>query len=225
MDQELRELLKQVIDDPNIRKAREEAYKQKLKETKNGLEANKLKLKEIQELRRTLSLYVKDQDKRRELIGIIDKQIDSTENLIDQNEKILETSKKLGDSFVGLGKAAFRGEGSISAFTDNVKGLGLLGNRLDVNIETFRQLSQSGANFGQSIVELRTAAASAALPLDDFAALVANNSQNLAALFGSTTQGAQAIARLGAQTRELGIERLAPLGLTVDEINETLLLN
>ena len=115
--------------------------------------------------------------------------------------------------------------GSISAFTDNVKGLGLLGNRLDVNIETFRQLSQSGANFGQSIVELRTAAASAALPLDDFAALVANNSQNLAALFGSTTQGAQAIARLGAQTRELGIERLAPLGLTVDEINETLLLN
>ena len=225
MDQELRELLKQVIDDPNIRKAREEAYKQKLKETKNGLEANKLKLKEIQELRRTLTLYVKDQDKRRELIGIIDKQIDSTENLIDQNEKILETSKKLGDSFVGLGKAAFRGEGSISAFTDNVKGLGLLGNRLDVNIETFRQLSQSGANFGQSIVELRTAAASAALPLDDFAALVANNSQNLAALFGSTTQGAQAIARLGAQTRELGIERLAPLGLTVDEINETLLLN
>tara|TARA_Y100000592_G_scaffold2697_1_gene4034 strand:- start:965 stop:3055 length:2091 start_codon:yes stop_codon:yes gene_type:complete len=225
MDQELRELLKQVIDDPNIRKARENAYKEKLKETKNGLEANKLKLKEIQELRRTLSLYVKDQDKRRELIGIIDKQIDSTENLIDQNEKILETSKKLGDSFVGLGKAAFQGEGSISAFTDNVRGLGLLGNRLDVNIETFRQLSQSGANFGQSIVELRTAAADAALPLDDFAALVANNSQNLAALFGSTTQGAQAIARLGAQTRELGIERLAPLGLTVDEINETLLLN
>ncbi len=225
MDQELRELLKLVIDDPEIRKARERAYKEKLKETKNGLEANKLKLKEIQELRRTLSLYVKDQDKRRELIGIIDKQIDSTENLIDQNEKILETSKKLGDSFVGLGKAAFQGEGSISAFTDNVKGLGLLGNRLDVNIETFRQLSQSGANFGQSIVELRTAAAEAALPLDDFAALVANNSQNLAALFGSTTQGAQAIAQLGARTRELGIESLAPLGFTVDEINETLLLN
>ena len=225
MDQELRELLKQVIDDPNIRKTREEAYKQKLKETKNGLEANKLKLKEIQELRRTLSLYVKDQDKRRELIGIIDKQIDSTETLIDQNEKILETSKKLGDSFVGLGKAAFQGEGSISAFTDNVKGLGLLGNRLDVNIETFRQLSQSGANFGQSIVQLRTAAADAALPLDDFAALVANNSQNLAALFGSTTQGAQRIAELGRKAREVGIDQLAPLGFTVDEINETLLLN
>ena len=225
MDQELRELLKQVIDDPNIRKAREDAFKARLKEVKTTQEADKLKLKEIQELRSTLRLYVKDQDKRKELIGIIDKEIDKREKKIEQDEKILEQSKKLGESFIGLGKAAFAGEGSISAFTDNVKGLGLLGNRLDVNIETFRQLSQTGANFGQSIVELRTAAASAALPLDDFAELVANNSQNLAALFGSTTQGAKAIAQLGAQTRELGIDRLAPLGLTVDEINETLLLN
>jgi DNA-binding transcriptional MerR regulator len=225
MDQELRELLKQIIDDPNIRKAREDAFKAKVKEAKNGQEILKLKLKEIQELRSTLRLYVKDQDKRKELVGIIDKQIDSTENLIDANERILETSKKLGDSFVGIGKAAFEGSGSISAFTDNVKGLGLLGNRLDVNIETFRQLSQSGANFGQSIVTLRTAAADAALPLDDFAALVANNSQNLAALFGSTTQGAQRIAELGRKAREVGIDQLAPLGFTVDEINETLLLN
>jgi DNA-binding transcriptional MerR regulator len=225
MDQELRDLLKLVIDDPNIRKAREDAFKAKVKEAKTTQEINKLKLKEIQELRSTLRLYVKDEDKRKELIGLIDKQIDSTENLIDTNEKILEQSKKLGDSFIGLGKAAFQGEGSISAFTDNVKGLGLLGNRLDVNIETFRQLSQTGANFGQSIVTLRTAAADAALPLDDFATLVANNSQNLAALFGSTTQGAQRIAELGRKAREVGIDQLAPLGFTVDEINETLLLN
>ena len=155
----------------------------------------------------------------------IDAQVKSTETLIETNKDYNETLKKVGNSFVGLGKAAFEGSGSISAFTDNVKGLGLLGNRLDVNVETFRQLSQTGANFGQSIVQLRTAAASAALPLDDFAALVSSNSQNLAALFGSTTQGAQAIARLGAITRETGIDRLAPLGFTVDEINETLLLN
>ena len=156
---------------------------------------------------------------------LIEKQVKGTETLIETNKEYNETLKKVGNSFVGLGKAAFEGSGSISAFTDNVKGLGLLGNRLDVNVETFRQLSQTGANFGQSIVELRTAAASAALPLDDFAALVASNSQNLAALFGSTTQGARAIAQLGAQTRELGIDRLAPLGFTVEEINETLLLN
>ena len=74
-------------------------------------------------------------------------------------------------------------------------------------------------------MDLRLAAGEAALPLDDFAKLVASNSNNLAALFGSTTAGAKEIATLGRVTRELGIDRLAPLGFTVDEINETLLLN
>ena len=155
----------------------------------------------------------------------IDNLIDSQRDLVKANDDVVEGIRKVGNSFVGLGKAAFDGSGSISAFTDNIVGLKTLGNRLDVNIETFRQLSQTGANFGQSIVELRTAAADAALPLDDFASLVADNSKNLAALFGSTTQGAKRIASLGREVRELGIERLAPLGFTVDEINETLLLN
>ena len=155
----------------------------------------------------------------------IEEQIKGTEQLISTNKEYVDTLRKVGKSFVGLGKAAFEGTGSISAFTDNVRGLGILGNRLDVNIETFRQLSQTGANFGKSIVDLRVAAGEAALPLDDFAKLVASNSNNLAALFGSTTQGAKEIATLGRITREVGIDRLAPLGFTVDEINETLLLN
>jgi hypothetical protein len=155
----------------------------------------------------------------------IEKQVKIQDDLIKANQQLRDITNKVGKSFVGLGKAAFEGQGSISAFTDNVKGLGILGTRLDVNIETFRQLSQTGANFGKSIVDLRLAAGEAALPLDDFAKLVASNSNNLAALFGSTTKGAKEIARLGAETRRLGIDRLAPLGFTVDEINETLLLN
>ena len=152
--------------------------------------------------------------------------IDATQKQIDQTKKYTEVTKKVGQSFVGLGKAAFEGSGNISAFTDNLGStIGFLGRRLDTNIETFRQLSQVGGNFGKSIVDLRLAARDAALPLDDFAKLVASNSGNLAALFGSTTQGAKQIARLGAETRRLGIDRLAPLGFTVDEINETLLLN
>ena len=176
---------------------------------------------EIKALRIAQNQYKLD-EKEYKVIG---EQIKTREKQIQTNEKFNDITKKVGQSFVGLGKAAFEGSGSISAFTDNIKGLGLLGNRLDVNIETFRQLSQSGANFGQSIVSLRDAAALATLPLDDFASLVANNSSNLAALFGSTTQGARAVALLGSVTRDLGNKRLAPLGFTVDEINETLLLN
>ena len=156
---------------------------------------------------------------------VIEEIIEGQRDLIKSQEDLVEGIRKVGSSFAGLGKAAFEGQGSISAFTDNVVGLKTLGNRLDVNIETFRQLSQTGANFGQSIVELRTAAQAAQLPLDDFATLVANNSQNLAALFGTTTIGAKRIAALGAEVRDIGKDRLAPLGFTVDEINETLLLN
>ena len=158
-------------------------------------------------------------------VKTIEDVIESQRDLIKSQDAVVEGIKKVGSSFAGLGKAAFEGSGSISAFTDNVFGLQTLGNRLDVNIETFRQLSQTGANFGKSIVDLRLAAGEAALPLDDFAKLVASNSNNLAALFGSTTKGAREIATLGRETRKLGIDRLAPLGFTVDEINETLLLN
>ena len=186
----------------------------------NKLDKRRIEL-EIKALKILQGQYKYDTDAYK----LIAKEIKSKEKLIESNEKLIDVTKKVGKSFVGLGKAAFEGSGSISAFTDNVKGLGLLGNRLDVNIETFRQLSQSGANFGKSIVDLRVAAGEAALPLDDFAKLVASNSNNLAALFGSTTQGAKEIANLGRVTRELGIDRLAPLGFTVDEINETLLLN
>jgi len=156
---------------------------------------------------------------------VIGELIKSKEKLIVSNEKLKNITEKVGESFVGLGKAALRGSGSISDFTDNIYGFKTVGRALDTNIETFRQLSQVGGNFGKSIVDLRLAARDAALPLDDFAKLVANNSQNLAALFGSTTQGAKRIAELGRITREVGIDQLAPLGFTVDEINETLLLN
>lgn len=161
----------------------------------------------------------------KEKIELVDREIKSTREQVKANDEYVETIRKVGTSFLNLGKAAFRGSGSISDFTDNVIGLQTVGRSLDTNIETFRQLSQTGANFGQSIVELRQAAATAALPLDDFAKLIGENSTALAALFGSATQGAKRIADLGRQTRELGIDRLAPLGLTVDEINETLLLN
>ena len=162
----------------------------------------------------------------------LDKLLEGLDKQVEANKRYVETLGKVGTSLGGFARAAESGAGTISSFTDNVKQFGVfgeaiagLGNRLDVNIETFRQLSQSGANFSKSIVEMRNAAASAELPLDDFAKLVGENTQNLAALFGSGLQGAQAIAGFSRDLRRLGIDRLAPLGFTVDEINDTLLLN
>lgn len=144
-------------------------------------------------------------------------------------EKIRDAS----DATIGIARAFYRGEGTVSSFTDNLSGkFGVVGDAiagtgrlLDTNIEMFRQLSQVGANFGQSIVQLRQAAAQSALPLDDFSKLVGENSQALAALAGSTTRGAEFIAGLGNALRVDAVPQLATLGFTVDEINETLLLN
>ena len=160
-----------------------------------------------------------------ELKEKLDDRIKQNNEIIKTNEAYRETVQKVSSAFVGLGKAAFRGSGSISDFTDNVFGAQTVGRLLDTNIETFRQLSQVGATFRQSIVELRNAAGEAQLPLDDFSKLIQENSESLASLFGSTTQGSRAIASLSAEVRQFGIARLAPLGFTVDEINETLLIN
>ena len=167
----------------------------------------------------------KEGEARKKLLGLLKDEEDAFEKRLRLEEKVQEQTKKLTDSFVGLGKAAYAGTGAFTDFTKNVYGLGTIGRVFDTNVETFRQLSMVGGNFGKSIVDLRLAARDAALPLDDFAKLIGSNSEALAAMFGSTTQGAKAIANLGRQTRELGIDRLAPLGFTVDEINETLLLN
>ena len=148
-------------------------------------------------------------------------------------DQLGERIRDSADTIIGFGKALYRGEGTISSYTDTFSGkFGLIGDTiagtgklLDTNIEMFRQLSQTGANFGQSIIQLRQAAADSALPLDDFASLVASNSEALAALRGSATQGAEFIAGLGNALRTQAVPQLATLGFTVDEINDTLLLN
>ena len=46
--------------------------------------------------------------------------IDATQDQIEQTKKYTEITKKVGQSFIGIGKAAFEGSGNISAFTDNL---------------------------------------------------------------------------------------------------------
>ena len=211
-----------------LRKTNTELLKDTTKEYKDR---QKLVQEEFDQRRRDIRDKYKEGETRKRLLALIDKEEKVLDERIEQEEKLYEKASKVTKVFGGLFSAAEQGTGTISSFTDAFKVnefgavIAGLGNRLDTNIETFRQLSQVGANFGQSIVALRQSAAQAALPLDDFAKLVGENSEGLAALFGSSTQGAQQIGRLASAVRTQGIDALAPLGFTVDELNETLLLN
>ena len=60
MDQELKNLIKELIDDPKVRQQRQDSYKEALKFTKNEKERLELKLKEIRELKSLIPLYTKD---------------------------------------------------------------------------------------------------------------------------------------------------------------------
>jgi hypothetical protein len=180
-----------------------------------------------------------------EVIDIKEKEIKATKTLNDRfytlfrafgkNEIAAQSS---ADAFTGaaettvaLGKAAYKGAGDISDFTSAFKDrLGLIGVGLqnfgafaDTSLEAFRTLSNVGANFGQNLFALRETAASAALPLQDFVKLISANSESLALLYGNTTQGAKRFSQLSEQFRRTSIERLAPLGFTVDQLNEVLL--
>ncbi len=229
MDPEVRRILEELKDlfgkddlSPRERKAA-------LKVKAETLVLEKKNITEIQKASKAVKDHSKELGLSKEEIKEWDDAINSS---VKQHKRYEKSLRDVGSAVLGFGRAAAQGEGSISAFTDNLKGFNIigdsfanLGQRLDTNIETFRQLSQTGANFGQSIVQMRQAAGQALLPLDDFASLVASNSQNLAALFGSTTAGARGIANLSEGLRKVGTESLAPLGFTVDEINETMLLN
>jgi hypothetical protein len=180
-----------------------------------------------------------------QVIEIKEKEIKATKTL---NERFYTLFRAFGknelaaqssaDAFTGaaqttvaLGKAAYKGAGDISDFTSTFKDrLGLIGTGLqnfgsfaDTSLEAFRTLSNVGANFGQNLFTLRETAASAALPLQDFVKLISANSESLAALYGSSTQGAKRFSQLSEQFRRTTIERLGPLGFTVDELNDVLL--
>jgi hypothetical protein len=142
-----------------------------------------------------------------------------------------EKHKKATEFVKAFGSAAYKGSGKIDEYTSIFKGrLGGfgdvvvgIGSSLQSNVDIYRTLSNVGAAFGQDLVKLRETAAAAGLPIEDFTKLIKDNSQSLSALYGSTTLGATNFSRLSKEFRTANIEYLAPLGLTVDDLNEALL--
>jgi len=132
-----------------------------------------------------------------------------------------------------LGDAAYKGSGKIEDYTKAFTGhmgaygelIGRVGGGLQDSVDSFRTLANVGASFGQSLVTLRETAAAAGLPLEDFTKFISKNSENLAALYGSTSQGATQFSKLSESFRRTNIQFLAPLGLTIEEVNDVLLTN
>ena len=144
-------------------------------------------------------------------------------------DDINSTASKLVNTFFSLGDAAVTGKDNISFFTESVRNFPFvgavaadLGKSLDFNIDQFRALASVGADFSQSLVQLRIASRDAFLPLLEFTDLVAKNSSQLAGLFGSVNQGAVALSGLTRSVRSNLIPEFAGLGITTENLNEFL---
>lgn len=129
------------------------------------------------------------------------------------------------DIFSNLVTAFASGEGTLSDFVAMIPFVGgalsSLTRIFDDSIDTWQSLSQVGAAFNNDLMQLKKSASSAYLTLDQFANLVANNSDKLAAMAGTVTKGAIEIGKLN---KALGGQRaqLLGMGLNFEEINETM---
>jgi len=133
-----------------------------------------------------------------------------------------------------LSKELLMGSDRVSDFTKHLANLpsifGVLGglvhslsSYIDKTIDTFRSLSQVGANFGNDITAMRQSAAQSGMSMDRFANFVQQNSEAFANLGGTVTQGAKRFGELSKTMREgQAGQRLMEMGFTIDELNDTL---
>ena len=140
--------------------------------------------------------------------------------------------KALGKGIIDTGKNFMMADRKVDGFGDALKGfdglslLGVklsdLGNTADFNVGIFKQLSQTGAGFGKSVIQLRNAALAANMPILDFVDLISTNSTTLARLFGSIMDGMPAIQGFTTVLRERTRNELSEFGLNLEETSEFL---
>ena len=129
-------------------------------------------------------------------------------------------------SFLNLGKELLVGGNRLTDFAQHlpIPFLSTFTQLLDNQIDQFRELSQAGAGFGNSIIDISRVAAQAAMPQAEFLSMVRENSEELKR-FGSTTQnGARLFADMSKRMRQsqMGIN-LMNLGFTAGELNENMI--
>jgi len=126
--------------------------------------------------------------------------------------------------FTNLGNAVANAT-SVGEFLEAVPVFGSLLSKasgyFDRSLDTFRQLSEVGAGFGNDMVAMRRASAEAGLSLEQFASVIANNSSTMGYLGGTTSDGAARFGKLSKALRSADAGLLA-LGYTQESVNEGL---
>jgi uncharacterized phage infection (PIP) family protein YhgE len=130
----------------------------------------------------------------------------------------------------GLTKSAFSladtfltGGDRLSSLFGSLPLVGTITANIDDTIDSFREVSRSGASFNNSLLEFRQTANVARLSLDEFQRVVTDNSDTFAQLGGTVTRGSRIFAEFSGAFRTGAVgERLMGMGMTMGEINDYL---
>ena len=166
----------------------------------------------------------------------------TTKELEEFEEQVEETSGMLARGFgqisgmlQGLAHEFMGGATSISDFSSHITGaisaipivgpvlggvLQLLIGVVDSNIATFREMSQVGADFGNSIFGAKLAATQAGLSLETFQQVITSNSESLALFAGGASEGAKRFAQISGNIQRTFGPQFSRLGMTMEETAE-----
>jgi len=94
----------------------------------------------------------------------------------------------------------------------------------DEYLSVYQKITESGANFGGSLTDMRLAASGMYVTLSEFSQIVTENRQNFLSLGGSVNGGVKAFAKFSNEIldSEVGVN-LRALGYTTKDANEALL--
>lgn len=141
--------------------------------------------------------------------------------------KLSKAAKKAKEGLASLAKESAFGGTRAGDFAEALFGASNMATRLitygDELVDTFRTLSSVGASLNNNIFDLVTYSAESALTLDQFSEIVRDNSETLAMLGGTVTEGAKRFAKLSNELRTGVGSDLFNLGFTIEELNEGLL--
>lgn len=165
--------------------------------------------------------------------GKTTKQLDEFEEQVEEAGNAL--TRGFGHVFAsvqGLATEFMSGSSRMSDFTSHITGaisnipviggalggtLQLLVSAVDQSVDTFRELSSVGVDFGSNLMGARLAAAEAGFTLDTFGEAVANSASTLALLGGSANAGIARFTEISKQLRTSRTE-FSRLGYTMEEI-------
>lgn len=93
----------------------------------------------------------------------------------------------------------------------------------DDTIDTLRGLTSVGASFNNNIFDMIGASANSAMNLDDFSAMVQNNSTTLATFGSTVTAGARNLGQFSKEFRSGIGNQFFAMGFTIGDVNEGLI--